>query len=341
MDRSRTVPPVPAASELAVHEPQTQPIVAGGDFESRSVVLGNGKSVVVDFPRDIKDVLVADPKIANAVIRSSRRAYIIGNEVGQTNIVFLRCPTASRWPASTSRSTRDLNGIRPAIQQVLPDADITCRRHRRRHHADRHRVEPGRGAAGLRHRRAAAQCRHRDTVGTGSKVVNAIVVRGRDQVMLKVTVAEVERDVIKQLGINLSGSARLRHGRGQFQQHQSVLGLRPIAQRLQHHRADSSRHRHVAGDGTGRRHPYAGRADPHRDFRRNRDFLAGGQFPVLNGFSCRRLDYAGAPSTCQPSIQFKNFGVSSRTSRRWCLAEGRISLNVTTEVSRSVDHTIR
>ena len=45
-----------------------------------------------------------------------------------------------------------------------------------------------------------------DVVGTGAKVVNAIVVRGRDQIMLKVTVAEVERDLIKQLGINLSGS---------------------------------------------------------------------------------------------------------------------------------------
>ena len=48
--------------------------------------------------------------------------------------------------------------------------------------------------------------------GAGSqKIVNAIVVRGRDQVMLKVTVAEVERDLIKQLGINLSGSRWLRH----------------------------------------------------------------------------------------------------------------------------------
>ncbi len=38
------------------------------------------------------------------------------------------------------------------------------------------------------------------------KVVNSIVVRGRDQVMLKVTVAEVQRDVIKQLGVDLNGS---------------------------------------------------------------------------------------------------------------------------------------
>src|SRR5713101_1355046 len=56
--------------------------------DSRFVPLGIGKSVVIDLPRDIKDVLVADPKIANAVIRSSRRAYIIGATVGQTNIYF-------------------------------------------------------------------------------------------------------------------------------------------------------------------------------------------------------------------------------------------------------------
>ena len=43
-------------------------------------------------------------------------------------------------------------------------------------------------------------------VGDGDKVVNSIIVRGRDQVMLKVTVAEVQRDVIKQLGIDLNGS---------------------------------------------------------------------------------------------------------------------------------------
>ena len=42
-------------------------------------------------------------------------------------------------------------------------------------------------------------------VGDG-KVVNSIAVRGRDQIMLKVTVAEVQRDVIKQLGIDLSGT---------------------------------------------------------------------------------------------------------------------------------------
>ncbi|MFX6357480.1 pilus assembly protein N-terminal domain-containing protein, partial [Acinetobacter baumannii] len=47
-------------------------------MNARFLPLGIGKSVVIDLPRDIKDVRVADPKIANAVVRSAQRAYIIG-----------------------------------------------------------------------------------------------------------------------------------------------------------------------------------------------------------------------------------------------------------------------
>ena len=64
------------------------PVAADGQMNARFLSLGIGKSIVIDLPRDIKDVLVADPKIANAVVRSAQRAYIIGAAVGQTNIVF-------------------------------------------------------------------------------------------------------------------------------------------------------------------------------------------------------------------------------------------------------------
>jgi len=70
----------------------------------RFLALGIGKSVVVDLPNDIKDVLVADPKIANAVVRSAHRAYIIGAAVGQTNVVFFG-PKASKSPPTISRSS--------------------------------------------------------------------------------------------------------------------------------------------------------------------------------------------------------------------------------------------
>ena len=52
------------------------PVAADGQMNARYLSLGIGKSIVIDLPREIKDVLVADPKIANAVVRSSQRAYI-------------------------------------------------------------------------------------------------------------------------------------------------------------------------------------------------------------------------------------------------------------------------
>ena len=65
-------------------------------------------------------------------------------------------------------------------------------------------------------------------------------------------------------------------------------------------------------------------------------FVAGGEFPVLNGFSCTAAStgtaITAAASICQPSIQFKKFGVSLNFTPV-VLSEGRISLRVMTEVS--------
>src|SRR5215831_337955 len=197
---------IAAGAEMGL-DTQTQSIaVAASDFGSRSVALGVGKSLVIDFPRDIRDVLVANPRIANAVIRSSRRAYVIGNEIGQTNVFFFDAE-GKQLAGFDIAVTRNLNGIRAAIKQVLPDSDV--------------RVEgigvEGVILSGFVSSQAEAQqafdiatrlvnVSSSEAVGSGTKVVNAIVVRNRDQIMLKVTVAEVERDLIKQLGINLSGS---------------------------------------------------------------------------------------------------------------------------------------
>ena len=79
--------------------------------------------MVVDLPRDIKDVLVADPKIANAVIRSAQRAYIIGAAVGQTNVVFFDA-AGQQIAAYDIAVKRDLNGVRAALKQALPNANI-------------------------------------------------------------------------------------------------------------------------------------------------------------------------------------------------------------------------
>ena len=87
--------------------------VVASEANARFVPLGVGKSVVIDLPRDVKDVLVAEPKIANAVVRSARRAYMIGVTVGQTNVFFF--DAEGRQIAGFDIAVkRDLNGMRDA-----------------------------------------------------------------------------------------------------------------------------------------------------------------------------------------------------------------------------------
>src|SRR5579872_4436933 len=111
---------VPAVA--ADYRPAPQ-LAADGQMNAHFLALGVGKSIVVDLPRDIKDVLVADPKIANAVVRSAQRAYIIGAAVGQTNIVFFDS-AGQQIAAYDIAVKRDLNGARAALKQILPNADI-------------------------------------------------------------------------------------------------------------------------------------------------------------------------------------------------------------------------
>src|SRR5262249_39943327 len=161
----------------------------------RFVSLGVGKSIVVDLSRDVRDVLVSNPKIANAVIRSSRRAYLIGGEIGQTNIYFFD-GEGRQIAGFDIPVTRDLNGVRPGLKHMFPSAEL--------------RVEgvgdgvvlTGNVASPADAQRAVDLAAR--LVGDSGKVVNSLTISGRDQIMLKVTVAEVQRNVIKQLGINMS-----------------------------------------------------------------------------------------------------------------------------------------
>ncbi len=197
-------------------------------MNARFLSLGIGKSIVIDLPRDIKDVLVADPKIANAVIRSAQRAYIIGAAVGQTNIVFFDS-AGQQIAAYDIAVKRDLNGVRAALKQTLPNADIQI------DGLGDGVVLTGTASSPIEAQQAGDLAAR--LAGGADKVVNSIVVRGRDQVMLKVTVAEVARTIIKQLGIDLSRQPELRHLGRELQQHQPVHGPRPLAgRRQQHHR---------------------------------------------------------------------------------------------------------
>jgi pilus assembly protein CpaC len=306
--------------------PAPLPVAAtDGQLNARFLPLGIGKSIVIDLPRDIKDVLVADPKIASAVIRTAQRAYIIGAAVGQTNIVFFDA-AGQQIAAYDIAVTRDLNGVRAALKQTMPTADI---------HVEGLGdgvILTGSAATPIEAQQAGDLAAR--LVGGAEKVVNSIVVRGRDQVMLKVTVAEVSRSVIKQMGIDLSGS--LNYGTSAV----TFNNANPFTANgapLTNNNITTSFGSTPSVQATIRAMESAGvvrtLAEPNLTAisGESATFVAGGEFPVPTGVSCTTTS-TGAIGQCAPSISFKKFGISLNFTPI-VLSEGRISLRVMTEVS--------
>ncbi len=177
---------------------------------ARRVDLSIGKSIVIDLPRDAAEVFVSDPKVANAVVRTARKVFIIGTGQGTTS-VFVTDKSGAQIAALdigvAKELARELSILREVIKKALPKADIKVTS------VGDNFVLSGTVDSSLEVQSAIDIANNLvgQTAGIGGvtasvgKVVNALQVRGRDQVMLKVTIAEVQRSVLKQLGINLNG----------------------------------------------------------------------------------------------------------------------------------------
>ena len=163
----------------------------------RHISVGLNKSMVIETPRDVRDVLVSSPEIADAVVRTPRRVYIIGMKVGQANVVLFD-GNGGQIASFEIDVTRDNKALAALIRRLVPGSNV--------------KVEGvGEGVALSGSVRNAGDAEKAmdlaaNYVGDRKKVNNYIAVQSREQVQLRVTIAEVERTVLKQLGINLSGN---------------------------------------------------------------------------------------------------------------------------------------
>ena len=327
-DEPRAEPPATtpaAASPQAEATKAAEPSVrttSSIPTRTRFLPLGIGKSVVIDLPRDAKDVLVADPKIANAVIRSSQRAYIIGVGIGQTSVVFFDSD-GQQIVNYDIAIKRDLNGVRAALRQSLPGVQIEG--------VGEGVVLTGSVSSPVEAQQAGDIAAR--LVGGADKVVNSIVVKGRDQVMLKVHVAEVRRDIVKQMGVDLSASMNYGTAVVNFNNSNpftafgaplvSTNGLQATSL-LKGAPTVSAVMRAMESAGVIRT-----LAEPNLTAisGESATFIAGGEFPIPAGYSCDPVTHV-----CTTQISYKKFGISLNFSPV-VLSEGRISLRVMTEVS--------
>jgi len=178
---------------------------AADNVMARNIEMGVGRSIAVDLPRDAKEVFVANPAIANAVVRSSRKLFIIGVATGSTTIMALDAE-GRQIAALEMQIGREPGLLQKTLKIALPNADI------RAVEIGDSIVLSGNADNVLEAQKAVDVAQgfigNRGAANQGL-VINSISIRGKDQVMLKVTVAEVKRTALKQLGVNLRGNWEL------------------------------------------------------------------------------------------------------------------------------------
>ena len=173
---------------------------------TQPVALDVDKSMIVDLPTNVGEVIVSQPTVATAVMRTKTRAIVQGIAGGDTNIIFLDGAgnNIAVLDIKVSQPRSDIgNALEAAIARNIPGSRITVESVILEGSTNRVVLS---GTALSDDDVSKAMAIAVQFAGDPKNVASIVHVAGNQQVKLKVVVAEVERSTVKQLGINLDGS---------------------------------------------------------------------------------------------------------------------------------------
>ena len=169
------------------------------------------KSAVVTLPGDAKDVIVGNNDIVDVVVRNKNTAYLFARKTGSTNIFFFDA-NGQKLLALDLEVAIDTVALQNLIRRSLPGTHITV-------DVLGSNVILGGIAMNAMEAKTAIDLANeyigQPTVITtavstasygGGLIVNNIKIAGEDQVMLQVKMVEIQRDVLKQWGINFGAA---------------------------------------------------------------------------------------------------------------------------------------
>jgi pilus assembly protein CpaC len=154
----------------------------------------SGKSIVVPTYRKVKRVSISDPAIADFILISPTEIYITARGVGVTNMLL--------WYDKGGHDVYDVEvqydilRLKQQLQEALPDEKDLRVTAMQRTLTLSGRVS---SATSLSHALALASA-----YAPGRKVQNLVEVGGVQQVMLEVRVAEMQKSLLKRLGVNFN-----------------------------------------------------------------------------------------------------------------------------------------
>lgn len=315
-----------AASDLENIQSEAQ---GDGHF----VRIGLNKSVVIRLPAEAYDVIVGNPEIVDAVVRSKNTAYLFARTIGQTNIFFFD-KSGQQILNLDLEVAIDVTALRNLLQRSIPGTRITV-------DTVNNSIVLGGTAPNAAEAKFAEDITTKFLTrevdkSTGTGFVNTIKITGEDQVMLKVRVVEVQRSVLKQFGVDLTALFSVGKFAFDLASITQVGGaIDAITPNTDYRAGYNSGSTSISGvirameqDGVLKT-----LAEPNLTAvsGQSAKFHAGGEIPY------RTCDTTTTITDC--TITFRDFGVSLGFTPV-VLSEGRINLKISTEVSEIAALTI-
>ena len=147
---------------------------------------------MIELPVDAQDAIISQPNIIDASVLTARRVLVYAKAMGDAN-VFLLGRDGRKLLILDLSVKQDLADLHGMLQKLLPGSKIKL-------------TASGEGvvlSGSVAHGVDAAGRGDRQPVLKGGKVVNLLTAGAKEQVMLKITVAEFQREAIRRLGVNL------------------------------------------------------------------------------------------------------------------------------------------
>lgn len=283
------------------------------------IVLETGKGTLVKLDRPASTVFIANPDVADVQVKSPSLIYVNAKSPGET-VLYAVDANDQVLLNSPIRVDQDLSRLRQSFHSLLPGENIDVKS------VDNSLVLSGQvsTAARAEQARTLAGAIARET--KNSSVVNELGVTTPNQVNLRVRVAEVDRTLLKSLGINLSKT----NGRFQLMTENPTTGGNIVAQNLFAFAFGSKTQPLTAIlDALAQENLVTMLAEPNLTTvsGQTASFLAGGEFPVPVAGTAGQA--GGVPTI---TVVFKKFGVSLDFTPT-VLDANHVSLRVRPEVS--------
>jgi pilus assembly protein CpaC len=340
----------PASSARANEGGDSLRVGGATDPSAQRLQLGVGQSVIVDLPDEAGEIYVGDPNVANAIVRSAKRVYISGVANGQTSI-FALARDGRRIAVIQVSVGRDVAELSNLLNTAIPGNEIHVRT------VENTIILTGSVASAEEAQKALdiANGFVNDSAASGTpgtsisissgagggasggpngksnsapgKVINALTIRGADQVSLRVTVAEIRREILKQLGVNLNGSGP--NGSFTLDNPFAINGVVAASEGTLNWFKGSQNFSATlqAFERQGVAHTLA-EPTVTAVSGETAKFLAGGTIPILNSVQCNPV--------CQYGFIQQPYGVTLNFTPV-VLSRGRIQLRIATEVT-DIDH---